>query len=78
MTIATSQTLKFVVKREERSNIVSFLLQSGADSSMENISRPSDGKPIWMSTYWCGIEATTALIDYGMDLNHQAPKGLTD
>jgi len=62
---------------EERSDIVRFLLESGADLSMESISRPSDGIPAWMSSNLYGIGAITALIDYGMDLNHQPPNGLT-
>jgi len=65
------------MEREERSEVARFLLESGADPSNDAISRPSDGNPIWMSTFWCGIEAITALIDHGMDLNHQAPNGLT-
>ena len=52
--------------------IVRFLLQSGADPSV----LPSDGFPIWISPL-CAFEATTDLINHGMDVKQRCSNGQT-
>jgi len=54
-----------VINIKERSDIIRFLLKSGADTSSL-----SNGKPIWMMPL-CGIDAITELVNHGMDLNHR-------
>jgi len=56
---------------EERSATVRYLLESGADPSIDTI-RHSDGNPMWTNSL-CGIEAITALIEHGMNVNQRYP-----
>jgi len=53
--------------------IIRFLLESGADPS----ALPSPGRPIWMVPHCTGIDATTALIQHGLDLKQRNEFGQT-
>jgi len=58
-------------QQEERSSVVRSLLEFGADPIADTF-RPSDGQPMWMEKM-CGIGATTALINHGLDLKRRNP-----
>jgi len=58
-------------QREERCNIIRFLMEFGADPIADTF-RPSDGQPIWMETM-CGVDAITVFIDHGLDLKRRNP-----
>jgi len=51
---------------EERSEIVRILLEYKADPNADCYSS-SDGEPMWMERM-CGIDATTTLVNHGLDL----------
>jgi len=57
-------------KRAERGAIVRSLLEFGADVST---AFNSDGYPMW-TEHLCGVNATAALINYGLDLTKRSPK----
>jgi len=58
-------------ERKRRTAIVLLLLESGAEPSTDAFS-PS-GNPMWATGRVCGIDAITALINHGMDLNRRVP-----
>ncbi len=68
----SQQPKKSLTERDKRHAIVRLLLESGADPSVAN--RPSDGYPIWRKK-WCAADATTLLINHGLDLSQRDPKG---
>jgi len=55
----------------ETNSIVRSLLEFGADVASGSF-RPSDGYPIWMQRS-CGVDATAALINHGLDLTKRSP-----
>jgi len=65
----TGQSLE--ERRTDTDAIVRSLLEFGADVA-SGAFRPSDGHPIWMH-YLCGVDATVALINYGLDLTKCSP-----
>jgi len=56
-------------QREDRCNIVRSLLEYGADPVSQSF-RPAGRRPMWIEKM-CGVEATTALINNGLDLNRR-------
>jgi len=57
-------------QRKRRAAIVRLLLEAGADPSSEAFD--FSGYPMWASKI-CGVDAITALIDHGMDVNYRIP-----
>jgi len=54
-------------QRKRRAAIVRLLLEAGADPSSDAFD--FSGYPMWASKI-CGVDAITALIDHGMDMNY--------